>query len=189
MHLEGLWPGMLIHSQIVSCGLESNFFVRTALLDMYSKCDLSEAVCIVFRRLPNLSAVSWNVMFTMFVQLGKHKSALELFEQMQNEGMPPNEATYPSILKACGCARAFEQGKAIHSQLIECGLVSDVYIGATLIDMYASCGKVDEALIEFSKLSNRNMVSWCTIIAAAAQHGLEPLAMDLYGEMGLECPG
>ncbi|MCO5609478.1 hypothetical protein L7F22_063705 [Adiantum nelumboides] len=52
--------------------------------------------------------------------------------------------------------------------------------------MYASFGKVNDALIEFNKSLNRNVVSWCTIIAAAAQHGLEPLAMDLYGEMGLE---
>ncbi|KAI5077058.1 hypothetical protein GOP47_0009123 [Adiantum capillus-veneris] len=186
-HLRSLRQGMLIHSQIVNCGLESDFFIGSALLDMYSKCDLVEAVCIEFLRLPKLSAVSWNVMITMFVERGEGRMALELFDQMQNEGISPSNATYPSILKACSCVRAFEQGKAIHGQLIERGLISDVYIGSTLIDMYASCGKMDEAFIEFSKFSKRNIVSWCTIIAAAAQHGLEPLAMELYGKMGLEC--
>ncbi|MCO5609476.1 hypothetical protein L7F22_063703 [Adiantum nelumboides] len=86
-HLRTLKQGMLIHSQIISCGLESDTFIQSALLDMYSKCDLSEAVCIVFLRLPNLSCVSWNVIITMFVQHGEHKIALELFEQMQNEGI------------------------------------------------------------------------------------------------------
>eukprot|EP00250_Pteridium_aquilinum_P020369 c24791_g1_i3 orf=226-2916(+) len=185
--LGAVKQGVLIHAQIVKSGLESDVFVGSALMDMYSKCDVLEAVCSVFLRLPNRNAVSWNVIITMFVQKGEGLIALELYERMQTEGITPNIATFSSILKACSCAGALQKGKAIHGQLIARGLVSDVFIGSTLIDMYASCGMMEEALKEFNKVPKRNEVSWCTIITASAQQGLGPLAMELCEKMRLEC--
>jgi pentatricopeptide repeat protein len=42
------------------------------------------------------------------------ESAIELFNQMCQEGAEPNEITYLGILKACTSALALKWGKAVH---------------------------------------------------------------------------
>ncbi|KAH7288582.1 hypothetical protein KP509_31G032600 [Ceratopteris richardii] len=185
--LGALREGVNAHSLITSCGFESDIFVSSALLDMYAKCDSLDNVCIMFLRLPIPHTVSWNVLITKFVKHGNERQALGLFARMQNEGISPNNATYASILKACGCIGDLDHGKVLHAQLVECGLVSDVYICNTLICMYASCGGMEEALREFNKISKRSVVSWCTIINALTQYDVDLCAMDLFRSMSLEC--
>jgi len=56
---------------------------------------------------------------------------------MQGEGFFPNEYTICSALKACGKNKALKFGTQLHGAIIK---MSDVFIGTSLVDMYAKCG-------------------------------------------------
>ncbi len=41
------------------------------------------------------------------------------------------------VLKACAGVAAIEEGRCVHQQIIRSGLESDVFVGSSLVDMYA----------------------------------------------------
>ncbi|PKI53425.1 hypothetical protein CRG98_026214 [Punica granatum] len=51
------------------------------------------------------------------------------------------------------------------------GLLENVYVGNALIDMYAKCGNLDEALRVFNGMPRQDVFMWNTIISAFAVHG------------------
>ncbi|KAJ7531601.1 hypothetical protein O6H91_14G050200 [Diphasiastrum complanatum] len=178
--------GKKLHAQVRKNGLESNIFVGSILVDMYARCgDLSEARR-VFNRLQRKNVVAWNAMIAGYANHGLGHHALELFKDLQTNGIKPNGVTFGSILKACGSIAAIDQGKWIHSQVIEHGLESDMLVGSALVDMYAKCGDVDKAHQVFDSLPGRDIVSWSALIGGYAQHGLGQEALQVFESMQQE---
>jgi pentatricopeptide repeat protein len=74
------------------------------------------------------------------VECNQVQKALELFQQMQQEGVQPDSVTFVGVLNACASVVALEEGSFAHEQIIERGWDSDVFVGSSLVDMYAKCG-------------------------------------------------
>jgi pentatricopeptide repeat protein len=51
--LGALDDGRLVHEPLIQSGCESDVFVRSSLIDMYSKCGSIEDVCQVFNKMPS----------------------------------------------------------------------------------------------------------------------------------------
>lgn len=182
--IQAIMQGRLIHEQIIRHELESNLVIGGTIIDMYSKCGNLEEALKVFDELPNQRLASWNAMLTGFVQHGLGLCALDLFENMHQNGLKPDEVTYSLMLQVCGDT---VKGRLIHGQLIRVGLESDLITGNTLIDMYVKCGTIEEAWIVFLYLPNRDAVSWGAMIGGFAQHGDGLSALELF--MGMQQVG
>jgi len=66
--------------------------------------------------------------------------------------MSPNEFTFVQVIKTCTGLGALEDGRLIHEQLIQSGCKSHIFVGNSLVDMYAKCGSVEDALREFDEM-------------------------------------
>jgi pentatricopeptide repeat protein len=86
------------------------------------------------------------------VQCSQGQKALELFRQMQQEGLRPSSVTFVGVLKACASVAAIEEGRCVHQQIVQSGLQSDVVVGSSLVDMYAKCGSMNDAGCMFNKM-------------------------------------
>jgi pentatricopeptide repeat protein len=78
-------------------------------------------------------------------QCRQGQKALELFLKMQQEGLQPDFVTFVGVLNACASILVLEEGRYIHQEVIESGLELDVFVGSSLVDMYAKCGSMDDA--------------------------------------------
>ncbi len=58
------------------------------------------------------------------------------------------------VLKSCASVAVIEEGRCVHQQIIQSGLESDVFVGSSLVDMYAKCGRVEDAGNVFKKMSS-----------------------------------
>jgi pentatricopeptide repeat protein len=105
------------------------------------------------------------------VKCGQGQKALELFQQMQQEGVQPNSVTFVGVLNACASMIALEEGRCVHQHIIRCGWDSDVFVGSSLVDMYAKCGSMEDAWSVFNKMPSRDVVTWTTILGGCAMHG------------------
>jgi pentatricopeptide repeat protein len=56
------------------------------------------------------------------------------------------------VLNAYASVVAVEEGRCVHQQIVECGWDSDVFVGSSLVDMYAKCGSIEDASRVFKKL-------------------------------------
>ncbi|CAK9227526.1 unnamed protein product [Sphagnum troendelagicum] len=169
--MVALEEGRHTHGQIIQSGYESVAFVGNSLIDMYAKCGSIEDAKRVFNKLPSRDVVSWNVMIFGHVKYGQGQKALELFRQMQEEGVQPTPLTLVGVLNACASVVALEEGRRTHDWVIKSGWDSNVFVGNSLIDMYAKCGSMVDALKVFNKMPFRDVVTWNAMIGGYAIHG------------------
>jgi pentatricopeptide repeat protein len=95
---------------------------------------------------------------------------LKLFVEMHKEGCKLNQFTFPSFLKACANIAATEQGKHVHYHAIRSGFEVDIYVGNSLVDMYAKCASVDDARQVFDGMPEKNVLSCNAIFVGYTQN-------------------
>ena len=175
--------GAQIHGFCVKSGCDASVFVGSAILDMHARCGRMEAARRVFDSLPSKNDVSWNALIAGFARKGEVDDALEIFREMRRSGVEASHYTYSSLFGACSRIGSLEQGKWIHAHLAKSGSKLIAFLGNTLLDMYAKCGAMHDARKLFWRLKNKDVVSWNTILAACAQHGLGKEAVLRMEEM------
>ncbi|KAJ7530179.1 hypothetical protein O6H91_15G083400 [Diphasiastrum complanatum] len=175
--------GSFFHSHLEKNGVKLDVILGSALVDMYAKCGSLAQAHKIFKSLEDRNVISWNTLIAGYVQHGFDKEALDLYQQMQQEGLQPDQVTFVSILKACGNMGTLDCGKLLHDELKKSNLEIDLYLGTALIDMYAKCGSLTEACKVFSSFSERNVVLWSAMITGFVQNGDGCKALKLFRQM------
>ncbi|RWV93770.1 hypothetical protein GW17_00043748 [Ensete ventricosum] len=93
--------GKQIHSYMVRNGFELDVIIRGALVDMYSKCRLIEYAMRVFEEKNFRDLILCNSMILGCAYNGRGECSLELFEEMQKEGITADNVTFVGVLLAC----------------------------------------------------------------------------------------
>ncbi|KAJ7544990.1 hypothetical protein O6H91_09G102000 [Diphasiastrum complanatum] len=166
-----LRDGKQIHNQVISCRLEGNAYIASALISMYAKCGSLQDARMVFDKTPNMNIVSWTAMIAGYAKQGDGEEAMALFLRMKRQRFQPDKVTFIWVLNACASVGCLEQGKQIHDEVIEAGLESDIFVATALVDMYSKCGCLVLAQNVFDKMPERNLVSWNAMIAGHVKHG------------------
>jgi pentatricopeptide repeat protein len=118
-----------------------------------------------------------------YVKCSQGKNALELFQKMLGERVEPIPATFMAVLSACASVVALEEGRLIHEYISQSGWDSDLFVGSSLIDMYAKCGSVEDALRVFNKMPRHDLISWNTMLGGYAMHGHGKEAVEHFEQM------
>lgn len=83
----------------------------------------------------------------------------------------PDNFVFPAILKAAADLQDLDLGKQIHAHVVKFGYGSKyAAVDNTLVNMYGKCGDIGDANMVFDKMSERNQVSWNSMIAALCRH-------------------
>lgn len=178
--------GREIHRNIVSNGLEQHLFVGSSLVSMYANCGFLVEAWEIFNNLHFRDAVSWTTLLAGCAEHGAGQETLKHIEQMRQEGISPTAYLYACSFKACGGIAMAEKGREMHIEVVKKGFEEDVYVGSSLIDMYAKCCLLLEAWEVFDKMPARNVVSWNALIAGYADHGPGQNALKCHEQMQLE---
>jgi pentatricopeptide repeat protein len=178
-----LEEGRCAHEQIIQSGCESDAFVGSSLIDMYAKCGSMEEASRVFNKLPSRAVVCWTAMNFGHVKCGEGHKALELFQNMQQEGVHPDSVTFVGVLNACASIMALEEGRCAHEQIIQGGCESDTSVGSSLIDMYAKCGSMEDACRVFNAMPSHDVASWNALLGGFAMHGQAKEALVHFEQM------
>ncbi|KAJ7950650.1 Pentatricopeptide repeat-containing protein [Quillaja saponaria] len=184
--LGKLKEGSIVHSHILNSKFANDPFIQNSIIHMYAKCGSMADAHQVFDEIPSKDIVTWTSLITGYSQNEQAGNALNLFPQMLWVGLRPNEFTISSLLKACAFLASQGHGKQIHAFCLKYGYDSNVYVGSSLVDMYARCGHIGEAQLIFDELASKNEVSWNALIAAHARKGEGDHAMGLFLRMQRE---
>ncbi|KAK2968780.1 hypothetical protein RJ640_028173 [Escallonia rubra] len=180
---ENVDMGRQIHAQALVTTAQTEILVGNALVDMYAKCDRFEEANVIFANLAHRSSVPWTAMISAYVKKGFHEDALKLFIRMRRVNASGDQATFASTLRASASLASISLGKQLHSYIIRSGCMSNVFSGSALLDMYAKCGSIKDAVRTFQEMPDRNIVSWNALITAFAQNGDGEATIRSFGEM------
>lgn len=162
-----------------------NLVSWNTMLDGYAKCGKLDLMKEVFGLMPERDVVSWSSFVDGYVKGGEYMEALAVFDGMKAEGQKANEVTLVSVLCACAHLGALEQGRLMHRYIVENRLPSTLVLTTSIVDMYAKCGAIDEALVVFHGFPKRktDVLIWNAIIGGLATHGFVQESLEMYVEM------
>ncbi|KAK8935749.1 Pentatricopeptide repeat-containing protein [Platanthera zijinensis] len=138
---------------------------------------------MLFERIPSPNDVAWNAIISGHAQNGHEAESLLFFREMRRSGVRPTRSTTGSVLSAAANLRALDEGCQVHSEAVKLGLHSNVFVGSSLINMYAKCGCLEDASRLFYSSCEKNTVTWNAMLGGLLQQNLAEEALELFLEM------
>ncbi|KAG9441960.1 hypothetical protein H6P81_017814 [Aristolochia fimbriata] len=161
--------GQAIHAKFIKESLLSTLFLRNHLLNAYCKCGQLGAGLQLLDEMPERNVVSWSAMIAGFVQSGYPAEAVSLFQQLQRDGVRPNEYSIVSALNACSLLDNVSIANQIYAQLIRFGFESNVFLINAFLTALVRRERLEEAEQLFEECEIRDIVSWNAMIAGYLQ--------------------
>ncbi|XP_074375795.1 pentatricopeptide repeat-containing protein At5g27110 [Apium graveolens] len=178
-----LLHGKFLHGYLIRNNIEADIFILNTLVDLYFKCHYVKYAEFIFRTMTKTDVVAWNVMISGYVSGGCYLEAIGMYNDMKEAGIKPDAFSLASVLAACSQLGALKQGKEIHKSMSLSMIESNQIVVGALLDMYAKCGAVNEAISVFNQLRVKDLVSWTSMIMAYGSHGQAYEALKLFKEM------
>ncbi|KAJ6716037.1 hypothetical protein OIU74_008721 [Salix koriyanagi] len=178
-----------LHAHMLRTGL---FFDPPSATKLFTACALSSAsslnyACKVFDQIPKPNLYSWNTLIRAFASSPKPIQGIVVFIQMLHESQRfPNSYTFPFVIKAATEFSSLLVGQAIHGMVMKASFGSDLFISNSLIHFYSSSGDLDSAYLVFSKIVEKDIVSWNSMISGFVQGGFPEEALQLFKRMKME---
>lgn len=181
--LGNVVDGERIHAYLYKLGFGSYNSVVNSLIAFYFKTSRVESARKVFDELSDRDVISWNSMISAYGSNGLGEKGVEIFIQMLCLGIQSDLATAVNVLVACAGVGSLPLGRALHAYAIKACFDGEIMFYNTLLDTYAKCGDLHGAIQVFEKMSERNVVSWTSMMAGYVREGNSDEAIKLFHEM------
>ncbi|KAJ6766927.1 REPEAT-CONTAINING PROTEIN putative-RELATED [Salix purpurea] len=181
--LKSLQDGKKVHSFICSSGISIDSVLGSKLVFMYVTCgDLREGR-LIFDKIRNEKVFLWNLMMNGYAKIGDFKESVYLFREMLDFGVEVNSHTVSCILKCFAALGSVKEGKWVHGFLLKLGFGSYNAVINSLIAFYLKIRRVDVARKLFDELSDRDVISWNSMISGYVANGFSEKGVELFKKM------
>ncbi|KAH7557753.1 hypothetical protein ACOSP7_027631 [Xanthoceras sorbifolium] len=144
--LGSLQQGQLLHAHLIKTPFESNVYVGTSLIDMYSKCGNITEAQASFSCISSPNVAAWTSLINGYAHHGLGSEAIMLFEHMIEQGVLPNAATFVGILSACCHTGLVNEGMKIFHSMEKCyGVTPTIEHYTCVVDLLGRSGHLREA--------------------------------------------
>lgn len=180
---------MELARQVFDESPDLNVVCWTSLVTGYCCNGLINEARKMFDIMPERNEISCSAMISGYVSNGHFNEAVELFQEWKNcSSFRFSESLLVSVLNACAAIGAFEEGKCIHSHVDGKGMDYELEMGTALIDFYAKCGHIKDAVEIFSKMPYKDVTTWSSMILGLAVNGENERGIELFVEMEKKGP-
>ncbi|XP_073052595.1 pentatricopeptide repeat-containing protein At5g42450, mitochondrial-like [Primulina eburnea] len=162
-----------------------NVVSYTTLIRGYIKQGRFDEAVEIFQSMPERNGVSWNTMISGCSQTGKNEEAVNFFVEMLRAGELPTQFTYPCALISAANMGSLGMGRSIHACAMKFLGKFSLFLANSLISFYAKCGSMEDSLLVFNRILEKNVVSWNAMICGYAQNGQGNDAIEIFKKMKL----
>uniref|UniRef100_A0A2N9IZ22 DYW domain-containing protein n=1 Tax=Fagus sylvatica TaxID=28930 RepID=A0A2N9IZ22_FAGSY len=177
---RSLQKGLQLHAHVIKSGLQPIPLIYHHLINFYSKSQLPLLSRQIFDDAPRKSSTTWSSVISSFAQNELPLLALHYFRGMLRTGARPDDHIFPSAIKSCAILSRCDVGQSMHCLAVKTGFEFDVFVGSSMVDMYAKCGEIKLARKLFDEMPEKNVVSWSGMIYGYAQLGEDEEALRLF---------
>ncbi|KAG9439739.1 hypothetical protein H6P81_019904 [Aristolochia fimbriata] len=124
-----------------------------------------------------------NLVIKSYTSSNKHLESMLVYTCMNNVGILPDCATFPSVIKSAAQLSCSKLGKSIHGCIIQMGFDADVFINTALLSMYSTCRFLEDARRLFDEMPDRNSVTWNAMITGYTHNRKFREALELFRNM------
>lgn len=125
-------------------------------------------------------------MLACYAQNGYAKEAIDMYMETRQANVKTTEVAMVGAMSACAQLRDIRMSNTLTDHLQE-GCCDRTYIVSNaLIHMHSKCGNINLAWREFSRMKQRDVCAYSTMVAAFAEHGKSQDAIDIFFKMQKE---
>ncbi|CAL1397228.1 unnamed protein product [Linum trigynum] len=181
--LGKLVAGRASHGAVIRGGHEVNDVVTSTLVDMYGKSGCFDYSWKIFKRIPCPSVVEYTSIIVGASKYGLGKLSIELFEEMVERGVKPNDVTFVGVLHGCSHSGLVDEGLGfLNSMLEKHGVEPEAKHYTCVVDIYCRVGRLDDAhkLAKSIHVENptEGALLWGTLLSASRLHGRVDIAQE-----------
>ncbi|KAI4351991.1 hypothetical protein L6164_006285 [Bauhinia variegata] len=170
--------GQSLHGNVNKSNLKLDVAVNNALMDMYSKSGRLDLAVRIFSEMLNKDVFSWTTMISGYAYHGEGHHALDVYSNVLESGVTPNEVTFLSVLMACAHAGLVVEGNMLFNRMIQCHrLKPKIEHYGCLVDLLDRAGLLEEAKEVISNMPmNPDATIWRSLLTSCLVHGNFSLA-------------
>ncbi|KAL7089779.1 hypothetical protein ACP275_13G203800 [Erythranthe tilingii] len=175
----GLVFGKSIHAFVIKNKWDLNVELGTCLVDMYAKCGLLKTSSLIFSMMKSNNVVAWTALICGAAQHGFGQEAIQIFENMREAGVKPNELTFTGILTACVKAGLVDEGRMYFRMIEQCGIRPRIQHYGCMVDLFGKTGLLGEAYEIINTMPfEANVVIWGSFLSSCKLHKQFQMADD-----------
>ncbi|KAK6148185.1 hypothetical protein DH2020_019097 [Rehmannia glutinosa] len=137
----------------------------------------------IFQQVDQPETFIWNSCLRDFAESDSPFDAILLFYQMRRYNVLPDSFTCSFVLKACVRLQYLFHGRIIHAFVEKLGLQLNLVLLNVIVHLYASCGRINDAILLFDKMPQRDVVTWNTMITQLVKMGDIDSAYKMFVQM------
>ncbi|WMV11463.1 hypothetical protein MTR67_004848 [Solanum verrucosum] len=135
-----------VHAYAVKYVFSNSISIGNALINAYSKCGSIAHAYQSFSSIKTPDLFSWTSMIGAYASHGFSKEAIQLFEEMLENGVKPDSIVFLEVLSACSHGGLFSKGLQYFSLMTNYyQIVPSSEHFACLIDLFGRLGLLNEA--------------------------------------------
>ncbi|KAI9196051.1 hypothetical protein LWI28_020599 [Acer negundo] len=177
------FTGHEILGHVLKLGFDAHIYVHNAVIHMLVSCGELGMARMVFDESCVRDLVSWNSLINGYVRSGFSREAIRLYQDMELEGVQPDEVTMIGMVSSCAHLEDLNLGREFHRYIDESGMNLTIPLANVLMDMYIKCGKLEVAKAIFDNMTKKTIVSCTTMIVGYAKFGFLDTARKIFCEM------
>ncbi|KAJ0961450.1 hypothetical protein J5N97_000068 [Dioscorea zingiberensis] len=162
---------------------ERNTIAENSMIVLFGRCKRVSDARKVFDGMGVRDVVTWTAMISCYEQNWMFKEALEVFFEMNREGVWLDEIVMVSVLAACAHLGILKEGELVHGLIIRAGLDAYVNLHNALIHLYSSCEDIIAARRLFDSAGIVDQISWNSMISGYVKCGLVEEARKYFDAM------
>ncbi|XP_068653387.1 pentatricopeptide repeat-containing protein At5g03800 [Aristolochia californica] len=186
---DGLYHHSAEHARLLrqrchSIGLTGAPHMRgNSLISSYIRLGAIDDARKTFDSLPSPDIVSYCSLISAYAKTNKEAEAIYLFIQMCRLGIEPNEFAIVAVLTASIRLSSIQLGVQLHGLAVKTSFLCCVYVSNAIMAMYIKCRRLLAALQLFGEISQRDAVSFNTVISGLIQNCEYCQAFDLFRDL------
>ncbi|KAH7550620.1 hypothetical protein JRO89_XS13G0233100 [Xanthoceras sorbifolium] len=179
--------GRTVHCYVKKCNLGMDVTVNNALMDVYSKSGCLDIALKIFYEMRKRDVFCWTTLISGYAFHGRGNNALEVFNDMLDSGITPNEVTFVSVLSACSHAGMLVEGQRLFNRMVQFyGLKPKIEHYGCMVDLLGRAGLLEKAKDFIKQMPiNPDAVIWRSLLSACLVHGNLNLA-EMAGKMVID---
>ncbi|KAF3785892.1 Pentatricopeptide repeat-containing protein [Nymphaea thermarum] len=139
--------GKQLHGLVIKSCFDNAICVSSALVTMYARRGDIDHAFKLFVRHAERDIVSWNSIISCYAQHGRGKKALEVFSELENEGLQLDGITFVGVLTACNHAGLVDEGSCYFKSMTSIYHVQPTMEHyACMVDLYSRAGQLESAM-------------------------------------------
>ncbi|KAL6846666.1 hypothetical protein ACP4OV_024114 [Aristida adscensionis] len=171
--VANLQHGRELHTRIIKHGFKGYRLLWNSLIDMYSKSGRLSVAQTVFDTMDDRDMISYTSMIAGYGMQGKGRVALQIFSQMIDSGIIPDDIIMVTVLSACSHSGLVREGEELFDKMVHSyGIKPQMEHYSCMVDLYARAGlleKAEEILDQTPFTATATM--WAALVGACHERG------------------